>query len=731
MNQPRSTPTTMTKKFTKKGKQKRREELLHSDTEFSDFDEQANSNEMDRLFEMGFVSLEEVPTFDREAGKRRLAAEDAMEVLPEADASVVTLNGETYEYDPNLSDFESAEAEALVEAEAEEAVEEPVKERKSEKAKPKRIVNGWTVTEVSEPQKRVKVDAEVKTDTKTEAEAETKTEKTEKTEKKKQEQKDSKESQLSKEKQQPQKPVEQVVVPTPVGENELMEWRQFGLHDNLLSALKDGNFATPMPIQLATLKSLFTEKSRNLMASAPTGSGKTLAFGLPILDYIYKQPLVESSNKQSSVESTEDETPAHKLTALIIVPTRELAIQIERHLKLLAKYNTNQNRKVRIATVIGGMSAEKQDRQLATRPDIVIATPGRLSEAMEFDFATRKMILATRFLVLDEADRLVQAGHFKELDEILEKICNTPRSDRQILLFSATLDASRDKKSPFVKLITRLQLDRTRGVKEVAVIDLAGRPSTLEEWQCPCPSQLEKDPLVWYFLEDLRKSDSQGKFGRVLMFVNAIEAIRRLQPLFTLLGIPVLGLHAQMQQRQRLKNLDRFKSADECLLIASDVAARGLDIQGIQHVIHYHLPKNKETYVHRCGRTARASKSGASLAIFAPEERGLAERCGLLGGMARFSVDDAFIASKIMPAIKLARKIENLQHTDRSCRAQVTWAERAAEELGVILDEDNDPSLRYRQERERQGLQSKSVKKEIDLATKQLKSMLQTISEEF
>lgn len=734
---------------------------------YEEFDDEANAADIRRLFDMGFISLEEVETFDpkkfpaeQDQPLQLQSEDDAMQAQPASKETVADTQKEivlknsgkwtvTKRIKPERATHEKQEKhEKQEQTTKHEKQEQTKKHEKQEQAKKK------------EKQKQVVKDSKGKQDTNTKPAA------------------------------QPKQP--HPSQPTAVLPDELPEWRAFNLHPLLLSALKDAGFTAPMPIQSSTLKSVLQDGSKHLMASAPTGSGKTLAFGLAILDYIFKSFTASSRSEadgqgkgkeadrcneaddQDNVAAEQDNdaddqdkgkdnetadqdnapTRTHQLAALILVPTRELAIQIERHLKVAAKFssfcnNSGGGKAIRIASVIGGMSAEKQDRLLASNPHIVIATPGRLAEAMEFDGQARRMLCTARFLVLDEADRLIQPGHFRELDDILAKVLATPRADRQIFLFSATLAASKDssnnnnkKKSPFAKLLDRLSLDRAKAAKEaVAVLDLAGRPSTLHEWQCPSPSQLDKDALVLYFLEDLRKEQQQqqqqqqatgGKFGRVLMFVNAIETIRRLTPLFALLGIPTLGLHAQMQQRQRLKNLDRFKAAQECLLIASDVAARGLDIQGIQHVIHYHLPKDKETYVHRCGRTARASQAGASLALFAPEERSLAESCGLLGGaVPRFVVDESFVGRMIGPAVRLARRIESLQHTERATNAQVSWAEKAAEELGIELDADNDPSWKQRQQHQARGLDQKQTKKEIERATRELTLMLEEMRREF
>lgn len=520
-------------------------------------------------------------------------------------------------------------------------------------------------------------------------------------------------------KKQPKQPNQTAPVEAPiVADNEFLEWKKFPLNSVLLSALKSATFDTPMPIQVATMDAVLRNGKRDILASAPTGSGKTLAFGLPLLNYIY--------NHRQSQSQAPTKDP-RRLSGLIIVPTRELAVQIEKHLKSVSRYPGADGYPVRIASVIGGLSLEKQTRQLENRPDIIIATPGRLSEVMEFDFAVRAMITGVKFLILDEADRMVQTGHYRELDGIISRILSsavssTDTDPRHVFLFSATLEKSRDKKAPFNQLCSRLSLDPKNST--LAILDLAGRPISLEESYALCASQDDKETVLFSFLLELR-ADNSGRFGRVLVFANSIDTIRRLTRLFGLLQIPTIALHAQMQQRQRLNNLDRFKAMDECLMLASDVAARGIDITGVDHVIHFHLPKSQETYVHRCGRTARANRSGCSLALVAPEERKLAESCSLTtrkDEVSQYIPDTENNRKRIIPALKLARRIEVIEHTERSARSEINWAQKTADDLGIILDEDNDPSYRKRQEQSE--IDPKALAKELANAKQQLTRLL-------
>ena len=246
----------------------------------------------------------------------------------------------------------------------------------------------------------------------------------------------------------------------------------------------------------------------------------------------------------------------------------------------------------------------------------------------------------------------------------------------------------------------------------------------LQESFAICSSQEDKEAILFAFLKELKTEN--GKFGRVLLFANSIDTIRRIAHLLALLEVPTISLHAQMQQRQRLNNLDRFKASDECVLIASDVAARGIDIVGVDHVIHFHLPKGKETYVHRCGRTARANQSGTSLALIAPEERKLADACALnstRSDVIQYTPNVRHTRDFIIPILKLARRIEQIEHSIRSARSEINWAQKLADECELILDEDNDPSYKKRQEQAQHN--PKELAKDIETSKNRLKQLLE------
>jgi len=487
----------------------------------------------------------------------------------------------------------------------------------------------------------------------------------------------------------------------------------------LVAGLKSANFLKPLVIQQATLNAYMGDKKQIILASAPTGSGKTLAFALPILNQIYLQRRKQMAEAES--------TPA-PLTALIIVPTRELAVQIEQHILAVTKFSPDSKR-VRTATIIGGMAAEKQARLLNQRPDIIIATPGRLAELVEFDEGGLKESLkAIQFVVLDEADRLIQPGHFKELDDILARILgNNVSISKSIFLFSATLVQSTDPKAPFNKLLDRLSIpikSVSKPGSSVAVLDFADRPATLEEFEFSCSSDREEEKVaaLMLFLKFLQQQqpENNGHFGRVLLFVNAIDSVRKMTSLLALMlpkevapaGLLITGLHAQLQQRQRLKNLERFKAAKSTILVATDVASRGLDIPGVEHVIHYHLPRSTDTYIHRCGRTARAMNAGRSLVLLTATEwrSNAAERIfPTTRTVHEFVPNQAMMRELMLPAVRHAMLIEAAETSTRKQTSQERWAQKAADDLGIILDDDNDPNLKRSEKNAEQQVSKKSL----------------------
>ncbi|XP_046461202.1 ATP-dependent RNA helicase DDX24-like [Daphnia pulex] len=388
-----------------------------------------------------------------------------------------------------------------------------------------------------------------------------------------------------------------------------------------------------------------------------------------------------------------------KLRALIITPTRELAVQIEKHLKAVAKYTD-----ISICLVIGGMAAPKQERILSKGPDIVIGTPGRLWEMIEGGNSHLSQIKDIRYLALDETDRLLEKGHFAEVRTLLEHINKDEEKKRwrQNFVFSATLTLAHDlpnrlgnlkskKKKEAMKLDKLLSLVGVR--PKAKVVDLTTqvrslKPASLSEMKLYSATVEDKDYYLYYFL--------RHNPGRTLVFCNSINNVRRLTSVFTLLETNPLPLHAQMHQKQRLKHLERFSSLDNALLIATDVAARGLDIPHVQHVVHFQVPRTSENYVHRSGRTARASREGLSLILIEPEEATTYRKlCSTLkkdkNDLPDYDVDMRIFAA-IKQRVNLAKAIESLEHRTKRERSDKSWMKQMAEEADLVISESDQDS---------------------------------------
>ncbi|XP_066030068.1 ATP-dependent RNA helicase DDX24-like [Pocillopora verrucosa] len=304
------------------------------------------------------------------------------------------------------------------------------------------------------------------------------------------------------------------------------------------------------------------------------------------------------------------------LLALIMTPTRELVIQIKNHLKQAAKHTS-----LEIVAVVGGMAPQKQQRLLNKCPEIIVATPGRLWDLISEVRLRACRLEHLRYLVIDEADRMVEQGHFQELSSILELI------QRKRQWTSISIGASISFSLLFLKLMVFMTITNEEGFvslmdkvglqknscKIIDVTNKRGTVETLTEAKISCVIE-EKDLYLHYFLSRYP--------GRTLVFSKTVDCVRRLGSLSRILDFNPWVLHASMQQRQRLKNLDRFKQSASGLLLATDVAARGLDIPAVEHVIHYQVPKDLDLYIHRSGRTARASREGLSVVLVGPEEMG-------------------------------------------------------------------------------------------------------------
>lgn len=451
-------------------------------------------------------------------------------------------------------------------------------------------------------------------------------------------------------------------------ENTASTWNKFDLPSEIVRGLRELKFDNPTKIQELAIPEIMY--GSDVIGQASTGSGKTLAFGLPILQQI--------SSSTAKVKST---------SGLIIAPTRELAQQISQHLKEAAKFM-----ELNIVCITGGLSLDKQLRLLKYTPDIVVATPGRLWDIMSTIDELSSLFLSLKFLVLDEADRVLQTGHFKEVQQILEALGNP--ANRQTLIFSATFDRDLQHRLSTGKFKAQASSDSVQESLELLLQKVHFRKppryinANIDTMVAEAVRQyvletepLEKDYYLYYML--LRYS------ARTLVFTNSIGDVHRLVRLLSTLGIDALGLHSNKQQKARLTAIERFKAEPNRVLIATDIAARGLDIASVDTVIHYHLPTTADLYIHRSGRTARAHTSGLSVAICSSTELPKLRKMQRALGeekLPEFPIDSSSVGA-VKPRVNTARSICKLEAelSDASTRSN-TWLAEAAADLGADLD---------------------------------------------
>jgi ATP-dependent RNA helicase RhlE len=349
-----------------------------------------------------------------------------------------------------------------------------------------------------------------------------------------------------------------------------MAFASFGLEPALLRGVKEMGFTRPTPIQQDTIPPAM--EGRDVLACAMTGSGKTAAFGLPILNRLIGKP-------------------RGKTRALILTPTRELAAQIEEHLNALAVHTP-----LSAAAVFGGVGMGPQEHAFRTGVDVIVATPGRLLDHFRFPYAKLEHL---EVLVLDEADRMLDMGFLPDIRRVLKHL----PSKRQTLFFSATMPA------PIVTL-TREMLHHPFTVN----LERAAAPAVgITQAVYPVPQNL-KAPLL---IELVRR----GEFTSVLVFTRTKHRANRLADTLTRHGIPCERIHGNRSQAQRTAALAGFKAGRFRVLVATDIAARGIDVEALSHVVNFDVPHVPEDYIHRVGRTARAELTGDAFTFVSPEEQ--------------------------------------------------------------------------------------------------------------
>ena len=350
-----------------------------------------------------------------------------------------------------------------------------------------------------------------------------------------------------------------------------MPFRSLGLDSRILQAIQDAGYTEPTPIQSAAIPPIIA--GQDVIGIAQTGTGKTAAFTLPILT-----KLAEAQG-----------SPGTKV--LVLAPTRELVVQIEENVLAYARHLP-----LRIAKVFGGVGERPQIQALRGGCDLVIATPGRLLDLMgqrHGDFR------GLRHLVLDEADRMLDMGFLPDIRRIIREL---PRQ-RQTLLFSATLS----------KEIEALTHEFQQQPKVVQIGRRSNPAETVTQWVYEVPAHLKQD-LLAHLLRD-------KALNMVLVFTRTKHGADRVARKLEQTGVKCATLHANRSQNQRLRALADFKSGAVRVLVATDIAARGIDVDGISHVVNFDFPMHSEDYVHRIGRTGRALAIGDAMSFVTPEDQ--------------------------------------------------------------------------------------------------------------
>ena len=343
-----------------------------------------------------------------------------------------------------------------------------------------------------------------------------------------------------------------------------LTFAELGLSKEILQALEQKGYGYPTRIQAEAIPPFMQWK--DVIAKAPTGTGKTFAFGIPMLEHI--------------------DAGSEDLQGLVLAPTRELAIQICDELKGLAAFNKD----IRVAVVYGGAKIEQQIKQLAKHPQIVVATPGRL-----MDHYNRKTLRLDKVqtVVLDEADRMLDMGFFDDVTKIIERVKNR----KNLGLFSATISQ---------EVMTVSWMYQRDEVEITVPADVENRPD-ITQYSITCPP-LEKVDMAIRLIRTLA-------LERTIIFCNTKVMCQRLSDDLKRFGIQADCIHGDIPQQKREKTMRTFKEGKLPVLIATDVASRGIDVDDVDCVINYDVPEENEYYIHRIGRTVRAKKHGVAYTL--------------------------------------------------------------------------------------------------------------------
>lgn len=372
----------------------------------------------------------------------------------------------------------------------------------------------------------------------------------------------------------------------------MTKFTDLGLAETILRALSDEGYETPTPIQARVVPAM--RAGHDIVGIAQTGTGKTASFVLPLL-----QTIQEHKRRPAA-------TACH---ALVLAPTRELAAQIEENIQIYSKFL-----QLRSAVVVGGAKPGPQVRQMAKGVDILVATPGRLEDHIASG-AIR--IDQTSTVVLDEADQMLDLGFMPAIRRILAKL---PKK-RQTVLMSATMPSQ----------IRKLAGDFLRDPKEISVAPQSKPIDRIDQSVIHVAQSEKRDRLVSYL--------QSQTIERAVVFTRTKHGANRVAQVLDRAGIAAGAIHGNKSQSQRIKTLDAFKKGTAPVLVATDIAARGIDVDGVSHVINFDLPEVAEVYVHRIGRTARAGASGTAVSLVDESQRGLLREIEKLTKMSLPSLD--------------------------------------------------------------------------------------------
>ncbi|MET0321670.1 MAG: DEAD/DEAH box helicase, partial [Duganella sp.] len=376
-----------------------------------------------------------------------------------------------------------------------------------------------------------------------------------------------------------------------------MTFEALGLNTSIIKALTDAGYTAPTPVQQQAIPAAIAGK--DLLVSSQTGSGKTAAFMLPSLHRLFAvEPAAagKTPNQEMQAARARGERPRFKAAQpkmLVLTPTRELALQVTSNTD---KYSVNL-RRIKAVSILGGMPYPKQMQLLAKNPEILVATPGRLIDHMEsgkIDFSQLEI------LVLDEADRMLDMGFIDDIEKI---VAATPDT-RQTMLFSATLDG----------VVGNMARRITKDPQVIQIMSATNRHENITQRVHFVDDLSHKNRLRDHLLRD-------ESLDQAVVFTATKRDADTIADRLNIAGFSAAALHGDMHQGARNRTLDGLRRGNVRVLVATDVAARGIDVQGISHAVNFDLPMQAEDYVHRIGRTGRAGRSGLAFTLATHAER--------------------------------------------------------------------------------------------------------------